>query len=153
MSVMLGLISVMCLTSLALAMQKRDKEIESIPVKLVSIPIGFRPLQIKCLKNSFEWQQTNGNWNTIHFKDKDVSMGMQSRPQEMKRFMNFIINKILKNRQLSHLGQQHTIIMWVEPDGIMTYLTLSYKINALNLPVRIGALPILEGEEILQVKK
>jgi hypothetical protein len=62
--------------------------------------------------------------------------------------LRFLKSKELGNRQLSYLGQQHTLILWIEPEGETTAGLLQYVMSEMNLALRTGKLPIAPGEEI-----
>ena len=151
-TIMLGLMSVMALTTMGISVEQRHKAQEEELVELVGIPSGFIPLVMRARRDRLEYLDDDKNWQSVHVMSfVDLRQGALSNTaaiDDLRRLLGFISRKVYANRNLSLDGRQHTIIMWVDDDGIQTHAFASEFIHSLELPIRIGLLPILSHEEV-----
>ncbi len=152
-SIMLGLMSVMALTVMGIATQKRQEARRKQTVELVGVPSSFRPFHVRCSLDRVRWLDADGTWQSVQLFSllAFLRLGTDSPflPSDCLRFTNFLREKTLENRRLSFTGQQNTLILWVEPDGSDSAIIVQYLVSdRLGLPIRIGKLPIRPNEEI-----
>ena len=67
---------------------------------------------------------------------------------DTETILDFINTKVEENKKLSFSNQQHSLILWVEPDGTDTSTVFKYLISSRKIPLRIGLLPVLHDEKI-----
>ena len=59
-----------------------------------------------------------------------------------------LVRRSDENKILSFRNRQYSVILWVEPAGITTAGFVHHVVEGLQLPLRIGSLPILKSESI-----
>ncbi|OVE81074.1 hypothetical protein BVY04_04130 [bacterium M21] len=145
---MLGLISVMALTSMAITVRRREqKDLEQF-VKLNNIPSNLVPLHIRCSKSAIHWQNDQGKWQVFSLNTQAGQAPSGKFRADMEAFLAFLETKAAANHALSYANKQHTLILWIEPDGILLALELQRMISEFGLPLRVGQLPLLDNESI-----
>lgn len=151
-TIMLGLMSVMALTTMSISVQKRQEAKQQQLVKLVGVPSGFRPFHVRCSGQRILWLEGDGTWRETSIFSllgmMRMSEGMPQLHADSLRLLTFLRQKAEQNGRLSFSNEQNTMILWVEPDGTESAQILQYLIGDLGLPLRIGKLPIFKGEEI-----
>ena len=151
-STMLGLMSIMALTTLGLTAEKRQEVQKVKGVQLVDIPTEFRPFHVRCMPKAIAWLDDSGSWNDVDLVSLITllrpGMGNAMIDAKARDMIRFLRAKTLANSNLSFSGQQNTLILWVEPDGVEAASIIQYIVNQMQLPLRIGKLPIFPGEEI-----
>lgn len=155
-SIMLGLMSVMVLTILGISVERRDQLQKNALVELVGMPARFIPFHMRCRPASVDWLDDDNQWHTVPLSgivalaDVEYSRGL-ALSVDGRRMMSHIFNKISENQSLSYSRRQNTLILWVEPDGIDASAIVQLIIARQNLPLRVGSLPIRQGEKIRHV--
>ncbi len=151
-SIMLGLMSVMALTTIGISVEERSQQKKISSVELVGIPANFIPFHMRCTKTVLSWLDDRNTWQNISFFELITLINSKEKlrlsTSKSQAFLTFLENKTIENRKLSYSRQQNTLILWVEPDGVDTAAVVQYIVNNHKLPLRIGSLPILEGEDI-----
>lgn len=147
-TIMLGLISVMALAGISLAVQQRDQGKAEVLVALTDIPPGFVPIHVRCNQRGVVWRDDAGTWQTVAFGHGNSPF--QTGVGDLKRLVAFLEAKAEANRQLSFSGRQHTIILWIEPEGVVTAYEVQLLLESLGLPLRVGQLPILSQDRIVE---
>lgn len=150
-SIMLGLMSVMALTTMGLSVARRQEEKKSKAIELVGIPAHFLPLQFRCRKEGLEWKNLDGTPQKTSILDLFALLQKSIKtelPPDAKILKTFLLHLPQINQRLSFHRQQYTILLWVEPDGILTKMALEVVISDLQIPLRVGALPIFETESL-----
>ena len=149
---MLGLMSMMALTTMGISVFQRQKLQKSDIVKLVGVPSNFLPFHMRCTENSILWRDDDLKWKETPFVTLIGLLGKTNEKKEYARddsgILDFVLRKVSENKTLSFSNQQNSLILWVEPDGIDTSIVFKHLISVLEIPLRIGLLPILKGEEI-----
>ena len=150
---LLGLISIMALASMGLAIEKREEEKRLINVKLVGIPAHFVPVHLRCRKDTVDWLDDTGRWQKLFLGELTPGAGRlfsRASKRDLQRFWAFIGKKAAANRRLSFSRRQHTIILWVEPEGVLTALLfVQMEVTQYGIPLRIGKLPVMAKEVII----
>lgn len=153
-SIMLGLMTVMSLTTLGTSSDQRAQAKAQVMVQLAGIPDRFDPLQIRCKEESIEWMDVKGTWQPLSVQS--LFMLLQSAKQERPvltpdafRFAKFLKDMAEENKTMSFQRKQHTLILWVEPTGVRTAMMLDFYVDAAGLPLRVGKLPALGTDRIL----
>lgn len=151
-STMLGLMSVMALTAMAVTVERRQAREKQTLVELVGVPSEFIPVNIRCKPESVQWLTDDGQWReltTLAFLSlcRKLVAPAPFTPEEQD-FIDFLRAKAAANRGLSYSRRQHTLLLWVEPLGIGAYNLMQLMVAELDLPIRIGRLPVLERERI-----
>ncbi len=151
-SIMLGLMSVMALTTIGISVEERIEQKKISTVELVGIPANFIPFHMRCTKTILSWLDEHNTWQDISLFELVTLINSKSKTilstSKSQAFLAFIKKKTIENRKLSYSRQQNTLILWIEPDGVDTATIVQYIVNNHKLPLRIGSLPILEGEDI-----
>lgn len=152
-SIMLGLMSVMALTTMAITVSKRREMQQTTVVKLVAIPDRFEPLQIRCLRDGIQWQDDSGAWRDMNNSNLSILAENDDRLLAVfpvaRLFITWLNDKVRANAALSYERKQHTLILWIEPDGVITSMMFEAMVDTRGLPIRIGKLPATEGDQIL----
>ena len=150
-SIMLGLMSAMALTTMAITFQKRTQEEPPKAVELVGIPHEFIPFHVRCRQSSISWLDERGKWHTVQLiafltnPIANVTEAMQTGPYA---FINHLRRKSDENARLSYGGRQNSLILWVEPNASESAQVVQLVVAQLGFPLRVGQLPILEHEDI-----
>jgi hypothetical protein len=151
-AIMLGVMSVMALNAIALTVEKRQETKRVTAVQLVGIPNEFRPLHLRCTPDEIYWLDDRQQWRSTSalafaslLRGGPGGAALGRNGLDLLRFLK---SKEVGNRALSYLGQQHTLILWIEPEGETTAGLLQYVMGEMNLALRTGKLPIAPGEEI-----
>ncbi len=147
---MLGLMSIMALSTMAITVQKREEQRQVQAVQLVGIPHRFVPFHIRCTANAILWLDRSGEWQEMDirpFLSPSMPQNMNF-PTDLFRLRAYLTERTNENRRLSYHGQQSTMILWVEPESGQIASLLFSIISEFELPLRIGTLPIMPGEEI-----
>lgn len=151
-SIMLGLMSVMALCTLGFAFEQRQEQRKIANVELVGVPESLVPLQIRLSAESVDWFE-GGKWHRLDPTDlaylQAQGLSAYSLPEQALKFADFLRGKVEDNRRLSFQGKQHTVLLWLEPDGFRNWIFVQAVIDDAELPVRLGQLPILPGETIV----
>ncbi len=151
-SIMLGLMSVMALASIGIAIQKRREKKKETLVTLVEIPAGLVPVHIRCKPDRIQWQNELGQWQELYLGDPTrgrTGLGVRSSARAVRDFVEFIQNTADNSRKLSFSGRQHTVILWIEPDAVYTAYEVQRLFLQLGLPLRLGRLPVMREETIV----
>ncbi len=155
-SIMLGLISVMALTSMALTVEQREtrKKKKEI-VKLASIPSEFIPVHVICDGGNVIWHDLEGDEHSFSLRppepDPDsppVPYDPEQNIAKLQEFVRLLGEITAANRRLSFRNKQYTLILWVKPSGARTALEIQGLVAGSELPLRIGKLPLLENETV-----
>ncbi len=152
-AIMLGLMGVMALTTIGIAVEQRNASVERGVVQLSDIPTNFIPFHLRCSGDKISWLDDKNLWGAMVMEDfiqlfqRDIRI-LQTSNRDAIRFHQFLQQKVQANRALSFSRQQNTMIVWVEPDGVEMASLLEYFITINKIPLRMGLLPILPGEEI-----
>ena len=149
---MLGLMSIMALTTIGISIEQRRMKEDHSTVELVGIPADFIPFHIRCRKNTILWLDNDQQWRETSILGMITDLSETSNTwgtnQKKSTLLDFIIEKVEENKRLSLSKKQNSVILWVEPEGIESALILQYLISDRKLPLRVGLLPILEDEAI-----
>jgi hypothetical protein len=152
-SIMLGVMSIMALATMGLTAEKRAEARQKVTaVQLVGVPPRFRPFHMRCSADKIAWLDDREAWQEIDLisllgiSQPGGGPGMVTR--EVVELLRFAKAKQLANRALSFSGQQNTLILWIEPEGVHSSLLVQHMFDMFNLSLRIGRLPINPGEEI-----
>lgn len=140
----------MALATIGISIQQRLKEQKNTSVELVGIPSNFLPFHMRCTANSVLWLNENLKWKETSYMNLLRLMNQVDSldAPETETILDFITTKIEENKKLSYSSQQHSLILWVEPDGVETLTVFKYLISLRKIPLRIGLLPVLHGEKI-----
>lgn len=151
-SIMLGLMSVMALTTMALSVERRQQAVEGTRITLTGVPANFIPVQIRCTRKGIRYRDRDGAWQDVPL------LGLLSlvQPAETsidipaaRRFRAFLTAKAEANKALSYQRRQHSLILWVEPEGLYAKALVEWLISRLQLPLRTGSLPLMPDEEVV----
>jgi hypothetical protein len=149
---MLGLMSVMALTTMSIAVKKREQARQQTAVELVGVPSGFLPFHVRCTAEEISWLNDRHQWRTVSLVRLWAWLRLrQTAPimsSDVREFLTFLRLRTQENARLSFSGRQNTMILWVQPDGIDGANIVQMAVGELNLPLRIGKLPIQPNEEI-----
>ncbi len=154
-AIMLGLMSVMALTTIAISVEKRRDIQETTVVELVGVPADFVPFHIRCKHSGAAWLDDQGVWQEFSISDilamygESAAYGGGANTDWDSPFMQFLTEKIEENKILSFVRKQNTLILWVEPEGIDVAALIQYVVSKRDFPLRVGLLPVMEGEDIL----
>jgi hypothetical protein len=149
MSILLGLMSIMALTTMGISVEQRKEKTDQVEVELVGIPANFVPINIRCTEDwlmwhdGLAWRKVNSTTLLSLLSQGPSQIGLDD---DLRGFLQFMVRKTHQNKQLSYQRKQHTIIYWVEPAGISTYAIADLIIAELQLPMRTGLLPIKPNE-------
>lgn len=142
----------MALTTIGISVEERIEKKKISTVELVGIPANFTPFHMRCTKTILSWLDKNNTWQDISLFELIALVNSTDKTvlssDKSQAFLTFIKRKTIENRKLSYSRQQNTLILWVEPEGVDTATIVQYIVSNHNLPLRIGSLPILEGEDI-----
>ena len=152
-SIMLGLMSIMALTTIGISVQQRQKAQKNTLVELVGVPSNFIPFHIRCQADSIAWLDDNLKWNktsvaTLFRLLTEANEKTSLTTRYGDSLVDFLLNKVNENKSLSFSSQQNSLILWVEPDGVDTSTIFKQLLFASGIPLRIGLLPVMQGEEI-----
>ena len=134
-------------------MQQRQKMQENTTVELVGVPSNFIPFHIRCTENSVLWLGNDLKWNKTSIptllrllNEADDRLSLATKYGD--GLVDFVLKKVNENKTLSFSGQQNSLILWVEPGGVNTATLFKQLLLVSELPLRVGLLPVMEGEEI-----
>ncbi len=149
---MLGLMSVMALTTIGISVEERERKNKGAIVELVGVPSKFIPFHIRCTDFDVQWMDDDLQWQTTPLLQLLPALSSPDEPisAEGKSLIDHIYMKSEQNKSLSFTRQQNTIVLWIQPDGINTATILKYLISTYRIPIRIGSLPVLEQEDIFR---
>jgi hypothetical protein len=151
-AIMLGLMSVMALTTIGIAVESRQEQKQNSIIELVGIPANFIPFYMRCSNTSLMWLDDDNIWRSLPAIELIPLMALPEtyldNSPNGSEFLRFIKRKINENRALSFQRRQHTLVLWVEPGGVDTATIVQYFISHNRFPLRVGLLPILHGETI-----
>lgn len=152
-SIMLGLMSVMALTTLGISAEQRQEQRDQTLVELVAVPEELVPVYLRCGPESVSWLNDQGQWGradrlslfSIFHSGGDV----EDMLPPARQLVRFLRSKTEENRSLSFSGRQHSLLLWVEPQGVETAQLLQLAVGGMRLPIRIGQLPIQPDQEVV----
>ncbi len=151
-AIMLGIMSVMALNTLGFSVERRQEQKRQAVVELVGVPDGFLPVNLRCQEHGVLWQDTDGEWRGLTifglFALLPQAEGRGVITDEAVAFLNFLRERAQDNRRLSFAGRQHTLLLWVEPAGVVTAQIIQELVSHHKLPLRVGQLPLLPRERI-----
>lgn len=154
-SIMLGLISIMALTALGITARRREKARQEVAVKLVGTPAEFAPLNIRCMRRGIIWRDFQGRRHRVSLlrpPGNTPDLRSAARPMELEALALFLQDAERHSRRLSYDNRQHTLVLWIEPEGVMTSYLFRQLLQTLDVSLRVGMLPIAEDEAIMEVQ-